>query len=82
MDRNAFAAGIDDLLRDKVKARQMGENGLALVSEQYDFAKYVEGLESMFRRIIAARKSEGDAAKFSDEVPTSAGMTAQLENAV
>ena len=57
MDRNAFAASIDDLLRDKAKARRMGENGLALVSEQYDFDRYVVGLEDMFRRISAGPRS-------------------------
>jgi glycosyltransferase involved in cell wall biosynthesis len=57
MDRNAFAAAIDDLLRDKQKARRMGEAGLALVSDQYDFDRYVVGLEAMFRRIIDARRT-------------------------
>jgi glycosyltransferase involved in cell wall biosynthesis len=56
MDRGAFAGAIDDLLRDKAKARRMGENGLALVSEQYDFGKYVVGLEEMFRRIAGEKE--------------------------
>src|SRR3954469_2342102 len=55
MDRSAFAAAIDDLLRDKEKARRMGENGLALVSEQYDFDRYVAGLETMFEKISRKR---------------------------
>jgi hypothetical protein len=55
MDRGAFAAAIDDLLRDKAKARRMGENGLALVSEQYDFDRYVAGLEAMFQEISQKR---------------------------
>jgi glycosyltransferase involved in cell wall biosynthesis len=55
MDRDAFAGRLDELLRDKMKAREMGQKGMALVSEQYDFEKYVAGLESMFRRISKAR---------------------------
>jgi glycosyltransferase involved in cell wall biosynthesis len=51
MDRNAFANALDDLLRNKQKAKTMGERGFALVSEQYDFEKYVQGLERMFQRI-------------------------------
>jgi glycosyltransferase involved in cell wall biosynthesis len=60
MGRRAFAAAIDDLLRDKAKARRMGENGFALVSEQYDFERYVAGLEAMFRRITKSRAAKTD----------------------
>jgi glycosyltransferase involved in cell wall biosynthesis len=60
MDRGAFAAAIDDLLRDRAKARRMGENGLALVSEQYDFERYVAGLEAMFGRITKSRAAKTD----------------------
>src|SRR5205085_12512515 len=35
MDRNAFAGSIDELLRDKGKARGRGGNGWGLVSGQY-----------------------------------------------
>jgi glycosyltransferase involved in cell wall biosynthesis len=65
MDRNAFAGAIDDLLRDKQKARRMGENGLALVSEQYDFDRYVAGLENMFRTISQPRAPKQAANTFS-----------------
>jgi hypothetical protein len=33
----------------------MGENGLALVSEHYDFAQYIRDLESMFQKAIDER---------------------------
>ncbi|MCX6848489.1 MAG: glycosyltransferase family 4 protein [Verrucomicrobia bacterium] len=52
MNRDAFAAGIDDLLQNKARAKQLGENGLQLVSERYDFPAYIAGLESMFERAI------------------------------
>jgi glycosyltransferase involved in cell wall biosynthesis len=65
MDRNAFAAAIDDLLRDKEKARRMGENGLALVSEMYDFDRYVAGLENMFQRISQPRAPKAATTTFS-----------------
>lgn len=52
MDREAFAGRLDELLKDKTKAREMGERGLELVSERYDFEQYIEDLESMFARVI------------------------------
>lgn len=55
MDRRRFAGRIDQLLTDKAKARQLGENGLRLVSERYDFEGYISDLESMFRNLAAAR---------------------------
>lgn len=51
MDRGAFAESIDRLLKDKPLAMSMGQNGLELVSERYDFERYVQGLESMFERL-------------------------------
>ena len=52
MNREAFAAGLDDLLQDKARARQLGENGLQLVSTRYDFPAYIAGLETMFARAM------------------------------
>lgn len=52
MDREAFASRIDELLKNKQKAREMGENGLRLVSERYDFEQYITDLESMFDKVI------------------------------
>jgi len=40
------------LLRNKNVARQMGERGLQLVSEHYDFSKYITGLEDLFARVV------------------------------
>jgi len=56
MDRDAFAGRLDELLQDKTKARQMGEAGLELVSERYDFREYIASLEDMFGRVVAARR--------------------------
>ena len=53
MDRAAYAARVEELLRNKTLARQMGERGLGLVSEHYDFSKYVIGLEELFNRVVA-----------------------------
>jgi glycosyltransferase involved in cell wall biosynthesis len=50
MDRVAFAARVEELLGDKALARQMGERGRQLVAEQYEFSKYIRGLEQMFAR--------------------------------
>jgi glycosyltransferase involved in cell wall biosynthesis len=52
MDRATFAERIEDLLRDKMLARQMGENGRAMVAEYYGFSKYINGLEKTFSRAV------------------------------
>jgi glycosyltransferase involved in cell wall biosynthesis len=53
MDRAAYAARVEELLRNKTLARQMGERGRQLVSEHYDFSKYISGLENLFARVTA-----------------------------
>lgn len=60
MDRNAFAAGIDDLLQNKKKARALGDNGLQLVSERYDFDGYISDLEKMFMDVSVPKSSTVD----------------------
>jgi glycosyltransferase involved in cell wall biosynthesis len=56
MDRTAYAQALESLLTDKERARKMGRCGLELVSNQYDFSTYVDGLQDLFERVIAARK--------------------------
>lgn len=51
MDRAAFAARVEELLGNKALGRQMGERGRRLVAEQFEFSKYVTGLESLFARV-------------------------------
>lgn len=48
MDIDAFAAALDRLLGDKALARRLGANGLARVTERYDFDRYIESLEDVF----------------------------------
>lgn len=52
MDREAFATRVEQLLRDKKLARALGERGRQLVAGTFSFAKYVDGLEGMFRRVV------------------------------
>lgn len=56
MDRTAYARRIDELLRDKEKARQLGQNGFELVSERYDFDGYIGDLEGMFGRVVEGKR--------------------------
>lgn len=56
MDRRRFAARLKQCLTDKPLARRLGEAGLKLVSERYDFDRYIRDLEAMFQRVIAERK--------------------------
>ena len=51
MDTQAFASSIDQLLSDKSLARSMGEAGLDLVSRNYDFERYLSGLENLFATV-------------------------------
>ncbi len=51
MDRDAFARRTDELLNNKPLARKLGENGLQLVSERYDFDGYIKDLESLFAEV-------------------------------
>jgi len=58
MDRAAFAEGLQRCLTDKALARRLGENGLRLVSERYDFEGYIGDLEAMFGRVIATARAK------------------------
>jgi len=53
MDRDAYAARLREVLTQKALARHLGMNGLKLVSERYDFDRYIGDLEAMFERAIA-----------------------------
>ena len=56
MDRTAYASALDRLLQDKSLARAMGEQGLRLVSEKFDFEGYIDDLEDLFQRVMSQRK--------------------------
>jgi len=58
MDRAKFAARLDQLLTDKPLARKLGEAGLKLVSERYDFETYIGDLEKMVGRVIAEKRKK------------------------
>ena len=58
MDRAQFARRVEELLRDKPLARQMGARGRHLAREKYNFARYISGLETMFAQIIEGGYAE------------------------
>ena len=58
MDRTQFALRLDQLLNDKSLAKKMGEAGLKLVSQRYDFDAYIGDLENMFARVIAEKSKK------------------------
>lgn len=70
MDRAAFAQRLDELLQNKAKAREMGENGLKLVSERYDFDGYIGDLEQMFAEVAAHAAPRHSPASASLAVPS------------
>src|SRR5581483_7594610 len=53
MDRENFASRVEQLLRDKSLAREMGEHGRRLVREKFNFTDYIRDLEEMFANVIA-----------------------------
>ena len=57
MDRAQYAARLKQCLTDKPLARRLGENGLKLVSERYDFDQYIRDLETMFARVAAEKNT-------------------------
>ena len=59
MDRAAYAEAIDKLLQDKNLARNMGQRGLMIVSDKYNFDHYIDSLEDLFERVIAKRDPAG-----------------------
>ena len=52
MDRDQYASRLEQLLKDKALAREMGERGHRLVDEQYSFSEYILGLENTFQKVI------------------------------
>ena len=52
MDRAKFAERIEQLLKDKTLARQLGERGRQLLRDKFNFDQYISGLEEMFSRLI------------------------------
>lgn len=62
MDVDAYAQRLDQLMQDKDLARRLGEAGLKLVSERYDFEGYLDGIEDLFRRVAAEKVPQKEAA--------------------
>ena len=56
MDTAAYASALDELLRDKGKAQAMGQAGLRLVSERYDFEGYITSLEQLFAEVVSEQR--------------------------
>lgn len=69
MDRDRYAASIDELLRDKALARKMGAHGRQWVGERFGFTKYLNGLEDLFAR-LGEKQAETTAASVGAEKAT------------
>lgn len=52
MDRKTYARRLKEVLSDKTLARRLGENGLRLASQRYDFGRYIDDLEAVFQKVI------------------------------
>lgn len=58
MDRAQYAARLEQLLRDKTRARRMGERGRERAAQHYDFDRYIDGLEDLFAGVTARPECE------------------------
>jgi glycosyltransferase involved in cell wall biosynthesis len=61
MDRALFALRVEQLLRDKSLARQMGERGRRSVTQEFSFARYITGLEDLFARVVGQTQEQVEA---------------------
>ncbi|HEY1173663.1 MAG TPA: glycosyltransferase family 4 protein [Verrucomicrobiae bacterium] len=57
MDTKEYAARVEELLINKPLAEKMGHCGKQLANEVFNFSNYVDGLESMFDRVIKHQKA-------------------------
>jgi glycosyltransferase involved in cell wall biosynthesis len=53
MDRQSYAVRLEQLLQNKALARRLGESARQSVASHFSFSKYVDGLESLFARVVA-----------------------------
>jgi glycosyltransferase involved in cell wall biosynthesis len=51
MDRDAYAARIDQLLQNKSLARALGTRAREIAGERFDFTDYIDGLESLMHEV-------------------------------
>jgi glycosyltransferase involved in cell wall biosynthesis len=51
MDREKFAAQVEELLANKALAQELGARGRQLLRDKFNFDQYISGLEDMFLRI-------------------------------
>lgn len=70
MDQEQYAARLEQLLKDKALAREMGDRGHRMVDEQYNFSQYILDLESTFQKVIEEARASDDSRKFSGQIPS------------
>ena len=57
MDIDRYASSIDALLADKKLARTMGSRGRERFLADYDFDRYIDRIEAVFRGVLEGRKA-------------------------
>lgn len=70
MDRARYAARLEQVLRDKSLAREMGERGHRMVDEQFSFSQYILDLENTFQKVVDEVRPKAASGKFSGQIPT------------
>ena len=62
MDETTYARSLERVLVDPDLARGMGENGLKLVTERFDFSTYIQDLETLFESLPEQHEQHSAAA--------------------
>jgi glycosyltransferase involved in cell wall biosynthesis len=70
MDRARYAARLEQILRDKSLAREMGDRGHRMVDEQFSFSQYILDLENTFQKVVDEVRPGEPSGKFSGQIPT------------
>jgi glycosyltransferase involved in cell wall biosynthesis len=68
MDTSRFAACLEQLLRDKELARQMGRRGLERVNRDYEASRQIDTLENLFVQVMAEANT-GSAEPYTNQQP-------------
>lgn len=68
MDRDRFAARVEQLLLDKELGRRMGRRGMERVNEQYDSVRQVSELEELFANVISESRHRGPGVRAVDSI--------------
>ena len=57
MDHHEFARRIEELLRNKTLAREMGRRGRRMVEQKFNLSAYITGVENMLTQLLGEQEA-------------------------